>query len=191
MALPAILALAQLVPTIAGLLGGPKAEAVAGKVAQIAQAVTGQPTPDAALQAIQEDPALALRFQEAVLAQKVELERIAAQREKDDAAADLEGAKTTTERAAALEGTASDLKCIPVLGPLMLFARGAQRPLIGYGTMYMDYMWLSGAWKLDDMQSRVAFLVNLLVLAFLFGERAVKNLAPLIADLMASKLGRR
>ena len=184
---PAILALAQLVPAIAGLIAGPKAEAVAGKVAQIAQAVTGQPTPDTALKAIQADPALALRFQEAVLAQKVELERIAAQRAKDEAQADLEGAKATTDRAAALEGTAADLKAMPILGPLMLFARGAQRPLIGYGTMYLDYQWMSGAWTLGDMQARVAFLVNLLVLAFLFGERAVKNLAPLITDLLAAK----
>ena len=185
--LPIALALAQFAPTIAGLLGGAKAEAVAEKVAGIAQAVTGQHSPDAALKALQADPNLALQFQTAVLDQRVKLEEIAAQRAKDEASADLDAARASTERAVALEGTASDLKAIPLLGNLMLFARGSQRPLIGFGTMYLDYAWMSGAWHLDDTQGRVAFLVNLLVLGFLFGERAVKNLAPLIADLMAAR----
>lgn len=77
--LPIALSLLQFVPEIAGLFGGNKAEAVAGKVVQIAQAVTGQGTPDAALQALQADPAKVLEFQKAVLDQRVELAKIAAQ----------------------------------------------------------------------------------------------------------------
>lgn len=75
--LPIALALAQFAPMLAGLFGGDKAEAVAGKVVEIAQAVTGQPTPDAALKAIQADPNLAMQFQKAVLDNKLELEKLA------------------------------------------------------------------------------------------------------------------
>lgn len=187
--MPIALALAQFVPSILGLFAGPKSEAVGNKVIEIAQQITGAATPDAALAAIKADPNVALAFQKSVLDQKVQLEQIAMQREKNELDADAEGARAATERAALLEGTASDLKSIPVLGPIMLFLRGAQRPLMGYATMYLDYMVFSGAWKLeDDVQRNCFFLINMLVLAFLFGERAVKNLAPLITDMLAAKV---
>jgi hypothetical protein len=186
--LPIALALAQFAPMLAGLFGGPKAEDVAAKVVGIAQAVTGQPTPDLALKAVQADPNLALQFQQAVLSQKVQLEQIAMQREKNQLDADAEGARSATERAALLEGTASDLKALPILGPIMLFLRGSQRIVIGFGTIYMDYMVFSAAWKLSDgVQNNAFFMINLLVLAFLFGERALKNVAPLITDMLAAR----
>lgn len=75
--LPIALALAQFAPMIAGWLGGAKAEDVAGKVVGLAQAVTGTTAPSAALQAIQADPNLAMKFQQAVLDQQVELAKIA------------------------------------------------------------------------------------------------------------------
>lgn len=81
--LPIALALAQFAPMIAGLLGGSKAEVVAGKVVEIAQTVTGKETPEAALAAIQGDAHAALKFKEAVLAQQVELEKLAAENAKD------------------------------------------------------------------------------------------------------------
>lgn len=74
---PIALALAQFIPSIAKMLGGEKAEAVAGKVVEIAQSVTGQQSPEAALKAIQADPAAATAFQKAVLDQMVELEKLA------------------------------------------------------------------------------------------------------------------
>lgn len=77
MMLPIALALAQFAPMLAGLLAGPKAEAVAGKVVEIAQTVTGQPTPEAALKAVQLSPEIAAQFQKAVLDQQVELEKLA------------------------------------------------------------------------------------------------------------------
>jgi len=70
-----------LAPTIAGWLGGPKAADVATKVVDVAKAVTGQPTADASLAAIQADPNLALQFQKALLDQQTQLAQIAAQRE--------------------------------------------------------------------------------------------------------------
>lgn len=81
--LPIALALAQFVPMLAGLLGGSKAEAVAGKVVDIAKAVTGTKSGEDALGALKANPDLVLKFQEAVLAQQLELERLAAANAKD------------------------------------------------------------------------------------------------------------
>jgi hypothetical protein len=70
------LALAQFAPMIAGLFGGSKAEDVAQKVVGIAQAVTGQSAPNAALASIQSDPNIALQFQKAVLDQQYEIQKL-------------------------------------------------------------------------------------------------------------------
>lgn len=86
--IPIAMALAQFAPMIAGLFGGSKAEDVASKVVGIAQTVTGQSTPDAALAAIQADPNLSLQFQQAVLAQQAQLAQIAADTEKAELSAD-------------------------------------------------------------------------------------------------------
>lgn len=77
--IPIAMALAQFAPMIAGWLGGSKAEDVASKVVGIAQTVTGQSAPDAALAALQADPNLSLQFQKAVLDQQAQLAQTAAQ----------------------------------------------------------------------------------------------------------------
>lgn len=87
--IPIAMALAQFAPMIAGWLGGSKAEDVAGKVVGIAQAVTGQSAPDAALAAIQADPNLSMQFQKAVLDQQSHLADVAADVEKAQIAADV------------------------------------------------------------------------------------------------------
>jgi len=95
-----------------------------------------------------------------------------------------------TDRIAKLEGTAGDLKGIPVIGTLVLFARGTQRPVWGFSTLWMDWQWFSSAWgTLSDQQQQALIIINFLVLGFLFGERAVKNLSPLIMQLLARKAG--
>ena len=82
MALPAIvLALAQLVPAILPLLKSRRAQEVGEAITGIAQAVTGQDSPDAALKTLQADPSTMLAYQQAVLNQQTELERIAAGKE--------------------------------------------------------------------------------------------------------------
>lgn len=88
-----------------------------------------------------------------------------------------------------MEGTATDLKAVPLIGPLVIFFRGMQRPLWGFGVLFMDYMVFSGDWKiLDNTRQDTCFLViNLLVLTFLFGERAMKNISPLIERLLSAK----
>lgn len=120
---------------------------------------------------------------------KLDLERLSFEKEKAVDAAIAESEKAVNERIAAYEGTASDLKSVPILGPLMLFARGAQRPVWGFSCLYMDYQVFSGAWALTPgSQAAAAFyVINFLVLGFLFGERAVKNVAPFITDMISAK----
>lgn len=81
--MPIMLALMQFAPMLAGLLGGKNAEAVADKVVGIAQAVTGTTSGTAALGALQGNPELVAKFNEAVLAQEVELNRLAAKNAED------------------------------------------------------------------------------------------------------------
>lgn len=107
------------------------------------------------------------------------------QRQINDALAESE--RMITERVTLLEGSAQDLRAIPVIGPLVLFLRGLQRPLWGYGTMYADSMWFMGLWTLSERQESALWVINFLVLGFLFGERAVQNVAPLLSELMKNK----
>jgi hypothetical protein len=81
-----------------------------------------------------------------------------------------------------MEGTASDLKTIPFIGPIIIFLRGLQRPVWGFATLYMDFKVFAGEWTLIDgsKQDLAFFAINLLVLGFLFGERAIKNVGPII-----------
>ena len=83
-----------------------------------------------------------------------------------------------------MEGTAKDLKAIPFVGPVVIFLRGMQRPVWGFATLYIDFKWFSGLWVLNHDQTNAMYLINLLVLGFLFGERAIKNLEPLITKLL-------
>ena len=94
-----------------------------------------------------------------------------------------------TDRIAQLEGTASELQSLPIVGRMVLFARGAQRPVWGFATLWMDYQWFSGNWHtLTANQETALIVINALVLGFLFGERAVKNLMPLILRVLGPKI---
>lgn len=88
--IPIAMALAQFAPMIAGWLGGSKAEDVAAKVVGIAQTVTGQSAPDAALAVLQADPNLAMQFQTKVLEQQAHLAEISADLQKAEIAADVQ-----------------------------------------------------------------------------------------------------
>jgi hypothetical protein len=67
--------LAQFAPqVIRWVTGSDKAEQAAGKVLEIAQAVTGKQGPDA-LEAIKMDPAMAMQFREAVMASEADLDK--------------------------------------------------------------------------------------------------------------------
>lgn len=91
-----------------------------------------------------------------------------------------ESAQQLDKRISEQEGTASDLKAIPILGTLILFLRGVQRPLWGFATLYMDFKWFFEVHNFDEQQQTALIVINVLVLGFLFGERTIKNLEPLI-----------
>jgi len=96
-----------------------------------------------------------------------------------------DSAKQLDKRIAEQEGTASDLKALPWLGRPILFLRGLQRPLWGFATMYMDNKWFFGGESFSEQQETAMIVINMLVLGFLFGERAIKNLEPLIVKVFA------
>ena len=92
--------------------------------------------------------------------------------------------KRTTD----LEGTAADLKTIPFVGALVIFLRGAFRPLFSYVTAYMDYIYFvtdTSDWS--EQKQTLLIAINLLVLVFFFGERALKNVMPLIIGALGVK----
>lgn len=90
-------------------------------------------------------------------------------------------AELLNKRIAEQEGTAKDLKALPVIGNIVIFLRGAQRPVWGFATLYMDYKWFFVAGnEFTEQQQTALIVINVLVLGFLFGERTLKNLEPLI-----------
>lgn len=123
-------------------------------------------------------------------AAQVAFNRLELKRQQQTDSALQEATKGLTQRITELEGTASDLKALPIVGRIVLFARGAQRPTWGFATLWMDYKWFSGGWgALSEQQEMALIVINVLVLGFLFGERAVKNLMPLIMRLLAKGTG--
>ncbi len=92
-----------------------------------------------------------------------------------------------TSRIVLLEGSAQDLRAIPFIGPIVIFLRGLQRPVWGYSTLYFNYVWFVEGAVWTSHKELALIIVNLLVLSFLFGERAVQNLAPLIEKFIVAK----
>lgn len=93
-------------------------------------------------------------------------------------------------RLEAHEGTAKDLKSIPYFGSLLLFLRGGQRVVWGYATLYIDIMWFAGKFEgLTEVQESALWVINLLVLGFLFGERAIQNVAPVVERMLKARIG--
>lgn len=93
-----------------------------------------------------------------------------------------------------LEGTTRDLEGSGGWGAFIRTVRAAQRPIWGYAVLLLDLMVFSGQWNLVSISADMArvmgrnapyidlesafWLINLLVLGFLFGERAVRNVIP-------------
>lgn len=118
------------------------------------------------------------------------LQNVELQRAREFASAQNEAEKTLNDRIAMYEGTSTDLRSIPILGALMIFLRGSQRIVWGFATIILDYHVFSASWKLDDpIISNAFWIVNFLVLGFLFGERAVMNVMPFITNMMQAKRG--
>lgn len=105
------------------------------------------------------------------------------QRDADRALSDA--TQALNQRISEQEGTASDLAQMPFLGKIILFLRGCQRPVWGFAALWMDWKWFFGTWEFDERQNMALILINFLVLGFLFGERTLKNLQPLIEKVFA------
>jgi hypothetical protein len=77
------------------------------------------------------------------------------------------------------EGSASDYKDIKFFGPLMMMIRGIIRPAVTIAVVYFDsqYFTLIDATKVQwpEGTAQILLWMNVLVLGFWFGERAVKN----------------
>lgn len=90
--------LIQFAPSLAGMFGGTKAEAIAQKVVGIAQTVTGEASPDKAVAAIQADPAVAMAFQKSILENQSELAKM-------DNAVSLATIRAASDNASAVNAT--------------------------------------------------------------------------------------
>ena len=113
-----------------------------------------------------------LKLKEALHKEEVELLRLQSEAEKN-----------LNERIREYEGTAQDLKSIPIIGTLLIFLRGAFRPLFAYALAYIDFMVFGGQWVIHDEQIKSAFwVINFVVIGFYFGERAIKNVLPLAKE---------
>ena len=76
-----------------------------------------------------------------------------------------------------MEGTAKDLQQFGFFGKLIVFLRGSQRPVWGFGVLVLDYMVFSGSWKLSSAAQAAPsqgpltlesafWMINFLVLGF-------------------------
>lgn len=96
-----------------------------------------------------------------------------------------DAARQLDKRIAEQEGTASDLKQMPFIGRIVLFLRGLQRPTWGFATLYIDFKWFFEDHSFTEQEQTALIVINILVLGFLFGERTIKNLEPLIIKVFA------
>lgn len=122
---------------------------------------------------------------------KTRIEEETTKREKAAHEAANQAEQNLTGRIKELEGTASDLKSIPLIGTLIIFLRGCQRPVWGFATLYLDFKVFSNTWPIqpDSMEAMAFWTINALVLGFLFGERAIKNVLPMVTAFMAQRRG--
>jgi len=74
-----------------------------------------------------------------------------------------------------------DFKGVPFLGTFVLFIRASMRSIWSIAILWTDLQVFSGEWTLlEGSQIESTFwIVNLLVLGFWFGERAVSAIMPL------------
>lgn len=154
--------------TVAGLVTG----GLSDRVLEIVEGVTGGSVP----------PEKRAELKMALDAEITKRQQIA-----NDAANDAE--RNITERAKELEGTATDLLQAGMLGRAVIFIRGAIRPTVTIGLGYVDVMVFSNRWQLvpDSGVESAFWIVNVVVFGFWFGERALQNAAPMVAQIMGKK----
>jgi len=118
---------------------------------------------------------------------ELQIEKLELQKQADINHALADAEKTINQRIAEQEGTAKDLLALPVLGRVILFLRGLQRPMWGFFVMYLDFFWFTTNVSYTEQQQTALIVINILILGFLFGERTIKNLEPLIIKVFGNK----
>jgi hypothetical protein len=88
------------------------------------------------------------------------------------------------EHVEAMTGTAKDLMAMGKLGKFMLFVRGMQRPGVVALVCLFDYNCYINMAVYSDRAMTLLTAMNIVVLATLFGERAIKNVLPLLRAYM-------
>jgi len=77
------------------------------------------------------------------------------------------------------EGSADDYTKIRFFGPLLILIRGIVRPGVTAAVMYFDFKYFtvikSGADAWPAGMAQILMWMNIIVLSFWFGERAIKN----------------
>lgn len=121
---------------------------------------------------------------------ELNIERMLNKKQADMNRAISDAAGQLDKRIAEQEGTAKDLLQMPVLGRLVLFLRGLQRPVWGFAVLWMDFEWFFGQSTFNDRQDTALMVINILILGFLFGERTIKNLEPLIIKVFGGSVKR-
>lgn len=174
----------EAVPSIVKWIAGDdsKAGKIAEQAAGVARAITGESDDDKALRALRESPEAFLQFKAQMAEHALEMARL-------EAEAAREAERNTTERAKSLEGTATDLLQAGLLGRAVIFVRGAIRPAVTIGLGYVDVMVFSNRWQLppDSATDSAFWIVNAVVFGFWFGERALQNAAPVLAQVMGKR----
>lgn len=98
-----------------------------------------------------------------------------------------EADKAFNDRLNKHEGTAKELRALPIVGPVLITLRGVQRPVWGFATLFFDYKFFITGVTLSETGESLLMLINALVLGFLFGERAIKNVMPVINEYFGKK----
>ena len=95
------------------------------------------------------------------------------------------------------DSSTGELRTIPILGSVLITLRAVQRPIWGFYVLYIDLMIFSKKWDLPlesdsgyTPEGMTILLLNFLVLGFLFGERTLKNVVPVLIPLLDVLYGR-
>lgn len=102
---------------------------------------------------------------------------------------EMERERLFNERTKEMEGTANDLKSIPIVGAIVIFLRGAFRPIFAYFTMWLYIQYFGTGMDWTDRQEALLYATGIIVLIFYFGERAAQNVLPVLARVFAAKSG--
>lgn len=100
---------------------------------------------------------------------------------------DLEKERMFNERTKEMEGTAKDLQALPIVGSIVLFLRGAFRPVFAYFTMWLYWLYFTRVMEWTERQEALLYATGIIVLIFYFGERAAQNVLPVLAKVFIAK----